>query len=78
MPYLELWTYLKSCWTWIYPTFANSVDPDQLASAEANWSGSALFAIKYVNLYQQYGSSYLIGWKIEEGMASEFIQQDKG
>ena len=31
------------------PTFANSVDPDQLASEEANWSGSALFAIKYVN-----------------------------
>ena len=29
------------------PCFANSVDPDQL---EANWSGSALFAIKYVNL----------------------------
>ena len=32
------------------PVFANSVDPDQLASDEANWSGSALFAIKYVNL----------------------------
>ena len=31
----------------------NSADPDQLASEEANWSGSALFAIKYVNLYQQ-------------------------
>ena len=28
--------------------YANSVDPDQLASEEANWSGSALFAIKYV------------------------------
>ena len=38
-----------SCWTWIYPAFANSVEPDQLASEEANWSGSALFAIKYVN-----------------------------
>ena len=23
---------------------ANSVDPDQLASSEANWSGSTLFA----------------------------------
>ena len=38
----------------LYPAFANSVDPDQLASEEAseeaNWSGSALFAIKYVNL----------------------------
>ena len=30
----------------LYPAFANSVDPDQLASSEANWSGSALFAIK--------------------------------
>ena len=30
---------------------ANSVDPDQLASEEANWSGSALFVIKYVNFY---------------------------
>ena len=43
-----------------------------------NWSGSALFAIKYVNLYQQPGSSNLIGWKLEVGVASEFIQQDKG
>ena len=47
-----------------------SVDPDQLASEENNWSGSALFAIKYVNLYQQYGSSNLIGWKLEKGVAS--------
>ena len=39
-----------SCWTRINPAFANSVDPDQLASEEANWYGSALFAIKYVNL----------------------------
>ena len=41
------------------PAFANSVDPDQLASAseEANWSGSAVFVIKYVSLYQEPGSS---------------------
>ena len=32
------------------PCFANSVDPDQLASEEANWSGSAQFAIQCVNL----------------------------
>ena len=32
----------------MYPAFANSVDPDQLASSESNWSGSALFANKYV------------------------------
>ena len=34
----------------IYPASVNSVDPDQLASEEANWSESALFAIKYVKL----------------------------
>ena len=58
--------------------FANSVDPDQLASEEANWSGSALFAIKNVNLKQQSESSNLIGWKLEIGLASLFIQHDKG
>ena len=47
------------------PVLSNSVDPDQLSSSEANWSGSALFAIKYVNLYQQSASSDLIGWKLE-------------
>ena len=61
---------LMSCWTRIYSAFANSVDPDQLASEEANWSGSALFAINYVNLYQHPGSSNLIGWKLEMGVAS--------
>ena len=59
-----------SCWTRIYPAFANSVDPDQLASLEATWSGSALFAIKCVNLHQQFGSSSLIGWKLDVGVAS--------
>ena len=52
------------------PWFANSVNPDQLASEEANWSGSALFVIHYVNLYQKPGSSNLIGWKLEVGVAS--------
>ena len=52
------------------PVLANSVDPDQLASEEANWSGSALFVVKYVNFYQKPGSSNLIGWKLEVGMES--------
>ena len=52
------------------PVLANSVDPDQLASKEANWSRSALFAIMYVNLSQQPGSSNLIGWKLQVGVAS--------
>ena len=47
------------------PVLANNVDPDQLASEEANWSGSALFVIKYVNFQQKPGSSNLIGWKLE-------------
>ena len=46
--------WFKSCWTRIYPVFANSVDPDQLASKD-NWSGSTLFAIQYVKLYEQSG-----------------------
>ena len=33
-------------------SFANSADSDQLASSEANWSGSALFMIQYVNLHK--------------------------
>ena len=52
------------------PVLANSVDPDHLASEEANWSGSALFVIKYVIFYQQSGASNLIGWKLEIGLAS--------
>ena len=51
------------------PVWANSVDPDRLASKETNRSGSALFVIKYVNFYQKPASSYLIGWKLEVGMA---------
>ena len=49
-------------WTQICHAFENSVDPDKLASEEANWSGSALFIIQYVNLYQKSGLSNMIGW----------------
>ena len=42
------------------PCFANSTDPDQLVSEEANCSGCALFVIKNVILYQQPESSNLI------------------
>ena len=51
---LTLLLLIRTC-----PVLANSVDPDQLASEEANWSRSALFVIKYVNFYQR--SSNLIG-----------------
>ena len=33
-----------------YQIMPNNVDLDQLASEEANWSGSAFFGIKDVNL----------------------------
>ena len=32
---------------------ANSADPDQLASEEANWSGSTLFALAWYIRAQQ-------------------------
>ena len=35
---------------------ANSVDPDQLASEEANWSGSTLFAkAEYIRVQHDKG-----------------------
>ena len=36
------------------PTFANSVDPDQMAFEEAIWSESTLFDIQFVNLNEHY------------------------
>ena len=51
---------------------------DQLASKEANWSGSALFAIKYANLYQQSGSRNVIGWKSELGSDWLKIRNERG
>ena len=67
-----------SCWTRIYPAFANSVESDQLAFEEASWSGSALFAIYYVTVCQQSGLRNLTGWQLKVGVASEFIQHDEG
>ena len=57
---------------------ANSAGPDQLASSEANWSGPALFVIKYGSFYKKPGSSDRIGGKLEVGVAFKFIQQGKG
>ena len=54
------------------PAFPNSVDPDQLAFEEANWSWSALFVIKCMNLYKQNNMDQVIlviGWKLKVGMA---------
>ena len=39
-----------------YTKMTNSVDPDQLASSEANWSGSTLFAkAEYIRVQQDKG-----------------------
>ena len=43
----------------------------------SNWSGSALFVIRYVNLFQQIGSSNLIGWKLEVGVASNLFSMTR-
>ena len=38
----------------------NSADPDQLASEEANWSGSTLFAkAGYIRIQQDKGSAHI-------------------
>ena len=53
---------------------ANSADPDQLASSEANWSGSTLFAkAGYIRVQQDKGLEFktekknLIAW--EKGLS---------
>ena len=43
-----------------------------VASEEANWSGSALFVIKYANFYRNPGSSNLTGWKLEVSVSCLF------
>ena len=50
------------------PRLANSVDPDQLTSAQ--------FVIKYMNLYQQLGSSNLI-YFIVSGEVSVYLVKIK-
>ena len=60
-------------WRVVKPQYNQSINPE-----EANWSGSALFVIQYVNFCQQSISCNLIGWQFEVGMASWFIQHDKG
>ena len=50
------------------PVLANSVDPDQFAS-ETDLDLHCLSLNSYVNFYQKPGSSNLIDWKLEVGMA---------
>ena len=45
-----------------WSAFANSEDPDRLASSETNWSGFALLVIECVNSYQTSGSGGVFGW----------------
>ena len=60
--------YVNTSWKHTY-IILTPVNPT-FYSEEANWSGSALFAIQYVNLYQQAGSSYLIILQLEVGVSS--------
>ena len=44
------------CWLLFTYLMANSAEPDQLASSEANWSGSTLFAkAGYIRVQQDKG-----------------------
>ena len=44
---------------------------------EANWSGSALFTIKYMNLYQQTRSSNQIGWTWKKAWHLDFFSRTR-
>ena len=56
----------------LYPAFANNVDPDQLASDEANWSGSALYVIQYsvFEFVLTIWIKWSDWWELEVGVAS--------
>ena len=60
---------------WLFINFnLDPAEPKQCRSSsvgfyESNRSASALFAIKYENLFKQPGLSNLIGWKLEVGVA---------
>ena len=69
--------YAKEDWNKVLEILGHLPYP-KIQTEEENWSGSALFVIQYVNLYQHSGSSNLIGLKLEVGVASKFIQHDKG
>ena len=55
---------------WDMPWLCKQCRSRSVGFLEANWSGSALFVIQYVNLYQQSGLSNLTGWQLEMGVAS--------
>ena len=56
----------------------NIVDPDQLASDEASWSGSAMFSMQPLNPLYKMKSPNWTGLKTEVHMPFQFVQQDKG
>ena len=55
------------CWYEFTYWMANSADPDQLASSEANWSGSTLFA-KVGHIWVQQDK----GWKQDQQMTLSY------
>ena len=53
---------------------ANSADPGQLASSEANWSGSTLFAnAGYIRVQQDKGCKGLITTAADDWLINFFL-----
>ena len=56
----------------------NSADPDQLASTEANWSGSTLFAkAEYIQVQQDKGSTHQEVDKVSTLLGEKEVDQNK-
>ena len=58
--------------------FENRVDPDQMASDEAIWSGSTLFSTLIVITCIQLECCRLTGLKLGRSVVHKNIQHDKG
>ena len=68
---MYMWIGVFSKWRALNPCPAEpGLFCKQCRSEEANWSGSALFVIQFVNLHQESGLSNRIGWQLEMVVAS--------
>ena len=52
---------------------ANSADPDQLASSEANWSGSTLFAKQGISGFSRTRVIYVSTWMLDKRAANAVL-----
>ena len=60
------------CWYKFKYWLANSADPDQLASSEANWSGSTLFAQGILGFSSTRAN--IEGWAQDYGNSNIFLK----